>query len=328
MRFLLFVVVAVLATCAAPQKLQKVHRVPLEKSQVVLKSPTEYEKRGLRYDHQTGEPISSYDPKPRVEVVDARSGKYAFKWIGYDGKEKVIAYQRADAIDAIVSASVDKSANGKYLYTYIVENLPSSATYLSYFIVQNFSTDAKPVELNGKATNLADLRVLNTFRQVPSDGKPKNIQDIFIGEMSSEIQRFKEGNWIAFAILPDFEPTILPGRRLELKLVSNAVPGLVGCSVTAGNLTLKGVGEHMPTELENVMPGYEELPRGYTIGPVDSLKTLSATEHVKYIIDRLPQFEKLGWITPSARKWYEENLPGRASSQYSIERSKTSNPNK
>ena len=64
----------------------------------------------------------------------------------------------------------------------------------------------------------------------------------------------------------------------------------------------------MPTELEDVRPGYEALPRGYTIGPVDRLKDLSPTERAKYLIERLPQFENLGWITRSARQWYEANL--------------------
>jgi hypothetical protein len=50
------------------------------------------------------------------------SGKYVFKWTGYDSNEKVIAYQRADTIDVILSASVDREANGQYLYTYTVEN--------------------------------------------------------------------------------------------------------------------------------------------------------------------------------------------------------------
>ncbi|HKZ80525.1 MAG TPA: hypothetical protein VJ124_19775, partial [Pyrinomonadaceae bacterium] len=75
-----------------------------------------------------------------------------------------------------------------------------------------------------------------------------------------------------------------------------------------GELTLKGVGEDMPTELEAVIPGYEEFPKGYTIGPVDSLNTLSANDHAKYIQERLPQFEVLGWVTASAREWYEKNL--------------------
>jgi hypothetical protein len=292
---------------AAPKTPQIVRRVPLEKSKVSPESPTSYATR-TRLDPRTGK-LTDYDPKPRIEIVDVKTGKYEIKWIGYDGREKLIAYQRADAVDVIVSASADKSADGNYLYTYTVENLPTSPTYLSYFLVQDFSTDTKPVELNGKATNLADLRLIRNFRQVPSDGKPKNIREVLIGEMSSQIPQFKEGNWMAFAILPEFEPAILPGRRLEVMLVSSAPPGLVGSSATGGDRTLKGVGEDMPSELELAIPGYDEWLRGYTIGPVSELKSLSPTAHLKYILDNLPKFERLGWITPAARKKYEKIIP-------------------
>jgi hypothetical protein len=71
---------------------------------------------------------------------------------------------------------------------------------------------------------------------------------------------------------------------------------------------MKGVGEHMPSELEDVIPGYEVLPFGYTVGPVASLNSLSQSQRVNYILDKMVQFEKLGWITPSARGWYEKNF--------------------
>jgi hypothetical protein len=45
-----------------------------------------------------------YDPKPRVSLLNERAGLYALKWVGYDGMEKTIVYQRPDAIDAIVIA--------------------------------------------------------------------------------------------------------------------------------------------------------------------------------------------------------------------------------
>lgn len=307
-RAIAILMVAALGSCAATQTSQKVHRVPLERSKVVLKSPTQYEKRVLRYDPKTGAPTSSYDPKPRVEVVDAKSGKYAFKWIGYDGKEKTIEYQRADAIDVIVGASVSNAPDGKYIYRYQVQNQPSSSTYLSHFIVQNFAADTRPVEVNGKPTNNQDLRILDAFRNAPPDGTSRNLEDVSIGQMSNLIQVFKDGSWIVFAPLPGFEPEVIPGRSFEVKLLSSAPPGFVGCSVTGGERTLKGVGEDMPTELEDVLPGYDIFPKGHTVGPVEGLKKLPPSEHAKYILDRLPQFEKLGWITGAARRWYENNL--------------------
>src|SRR5438309_1646245 len=109
---------AVFASCtSSAQRVEKTKRVPLEKSKVEIRSPARYEKQITRCDPKTGAPVSSYDPKPRVEVVDEKTGRYLFKWIGYDGREKVIAYQRADAIDVVVSASVE-SNDRHYLYTY------------------------------------------------------------------------------------------------------------------------------------------------------------------------------------------------------------------
>lgn len=307
-RFILLLVAFVVVSFgfwAATKSEQKIRRQPLQKPGTTLKSPVVYDKR-VRIE--SGKEVT-YDPMPRVEIVDAKAGKYNLKWIGYDGKEKVIAYQRADAIDVVVSASVEKSSDGNYTYDYTVEILPSSATYLYSFDLQNFSDDTRPTEINGKTTTLADLRILKNFRTWADEGKPKNFENtLVIGQMSSNIHRFKDGNWIAFGTLPDFEPKVAPGRTLRLKLVSKAAPGLVGCSAVAGPRTMKGVGEHMPSELEDALPGYEVLPSGYTVGPVAFLSSLSHNERVSYILDKMAQFENLGWITPAARSWYEKNL--------------------
>ncbi len=293
--------------CAASTQSQKVQRLPLQKNRIVLNSPTQYEHREVRTDPQTGKPVT-YDPKPRVELVDAGTGRYVFKWIGYDGKEKIVEYQRMDAIDIVVAASVSKTPEGEYLYSYTVKNLLSSGTYLSTFTLQNFASDVRPVEVNGKSTNIADIRILKLFREAPPDDKSRNIAGMIIGEMSEQIYLFREGNWIAFGVLESFTPAVVPGQELELRLTSSAPPGIVGCRVAGGQLTLKGAGEHMPTELENVMSGYEEMPWGYTIGPIDNLKTLSPIDRTNYVFDRLPQFEQLGWMTADARKWYEKNI--------------------
>lgn len=290
---------------AVAKKSEKIKREPLRKSGGVLKSPTVYEKRERI---ESGKEVG-YDPKPRVEVVDARAGKYELKWIGYDGEEKVIPYQHPDAVDVVVSGSVEKSPEGSYVYSYTVDILPSSATYLYSFGLQNFSDDTRPVEINGKPTTLADLRILKNFRHVADDGNPKNFENtLLIGEMSNAIHRFKDGNWIAFGILPEFERAVTPGSRLHLKMIAKGAPGLVGCSAVAGPRTVKGVGEHMPSELEEVIPGYDAWPSGYTVGPVASLNSLSTAQRVSYILDNMIQFEKLGWITPAAHRWYVRNL--------------------
>lgn len=296
--------------CSQAQQAQtKAQRQPLEKQQREYKSPTGYEWRDKGYNPKTKEPIT-YDHKPRIELVDAKSGKYAFKWIGYDGQEKSVIFQRADAVDVVVSGSVSRTPEGSYLYTYEVQNLPTSGAYLSGFAVQNYAPDTRPVEINSRPTNNQDLRLLDAFRNVPPDGnsRSRNLEDFHIGQMSSLIEQFKEGSWIRFAPLPTFNPQIIPGRNFEVKMLSSAPPGLVGCRVTGGELTMKGAGEHMPFALENLLPGYEEWPRGHTIGPVDSLKTLSSADKVKYVLEQLPQFRKLGWMTDEVLHRYEQQL--------------------
>jgi len=264
---------------------EAIKRQPLRKPGFHLKSPAVYEKR-IRV--RSGKEVT-YDPKPRVAVADARTGKYALKWIGYDGREKVVIYQRPDAIDVVVTGAVENSTDEKYVYNYTVDILPSSGTYLYSFALQNFSADTRPIEVNGLAPTLAGNLVL-------------------IGEMSHLIQRYKDGHWIAFGTLPELERTVGPGGKLRIKISSNAAPGLVECTAVAGSRTMKGAGEHMPQELEDVLPGYDVWPSGYTVGPVASLNSLPQSARVTYIVDRMPRFETLGWITPAARAWYEKNL--------------------
>lgn len=264
--------------CSSTQQAQaKVQRHPLEKHHREYKTPAEYEPRDLGYNPKTGEMIT-YDHKPRVELLDEKAGKYAFKWIGYDGKEKTVIFQRRDVIDVVVSSSASKTAGGRYLYRYEVQNLSTSATYLKRFIVQTFAADSEP-DRNGA---------------------------FFPGVMSSAIDVFKDGNWISFADVSD-NVQIDPGQTVRVQLVSAASPGLVECRATAETI-LEGTGEHMPSVLENMLPGYKEFPKGHTIGPVDSLKTLSSQERVKYVLDKLPQFRKLGWMTDDAVARYEQEL--------------------
>src|SRR6266481_9630467 len=118
--FVLFLLVGLLALveCSAPQRAQtKVHRQPLEKQRREYKTPTNYEHRDRGYDPKTGK-LVTYDHKPRVELTDEKAGKYAFKWIGYDGKEKAVVFQRGDVLDVVVSADVSKTSGHQYVYTY------------------------------------------------------------------------------------------------------------------------------------------------------------------------------------------------------------------
>lgn len=130
-----------------------------------------------------------------VQYFDTRF-KYAFKWIGYDGKEKTVIFQRGDILDVVVSASVIKSSNQQYVYSYELRNLPSSATYLKRFLVQNFASDTKPTE-GGAFLALA---------------------------VSNAIYQFREGRWLAFSDVSD-HVQINPGQTVTVQLTSSAPPG-------------------------------------------------------------------------------------------------------
>lgn len=267
-----------LVGCSSSQRAQtKLHRQPLEKQQREYKTPTNYEPRDRGYDPKTGKMIT-YDHKPRVEILDQKAGKYAFKWIGYDGKEKTAVFQRGDAIDVIVTATAARTSDGGYLYKYQALNLPSSGTSLAGLALQNFAADVKPVTPGGYA-----------------------------GHMSNLIFQFKEGDWIRFGN-SFFGRVFEPGEQLNVELASSSPPGLVECRAHGGESNLEGAGEEMPSALENLLPGYAEWPNGYTIGPVESLKTLSSDQRIKYLLDRLPQFRKLGWMSDEAAIRYEEQL--------------------
>lgn len=252
---------------------EKANRKPFQKSSAVIKSPKDY----LNRESKDGK---EFDPKPRVVEIDKDAGKYELRWIGYDGQEKVVQYQRADAINAVVEARIEKNSEDKFVYKYLIKNLPDSPTYLSGFIVQTMATDVKA----------------------------NKIDDVHIGQMSNFIRDFKEGIWWHFASLGEVSPKIIPGKNIEFSLASSGLPGIVGCRATAGEMTLKGVGEHMPSELENTMPGYEELAKGYTIGPIDNLATLNKSERAKYILENLPKFLEAGWITDVSLRKYKSIL--------------------
>ena len=254
---------------------EKAQRRQMQKSNLKVAAPKRYEKR---YRQTPDGKEKMYDPKPHVEVIDERAGKYAFKWIGYDGKEKVVEYQRYDAADVVVSASAEKSGDSKFSCSYKVQNLLASPAFLSGFMVQNFTQNAVPIERDS----------------------------LHIGQMSSNIKRFKDGKWFHFAPLAGTK--IMPGQIDEFKIISPSPPGLVECAAASGPVSLKGVGEHMPSELEKMMNGYDEMLGGYTIGPVDELKELSTTERAKYLLRRLRQFVSAGWMTSAAQTRYEQIL--------------------
>ena len=261
---------------------QKLQRLPLQKKKIEVKSPSSWSK-SARIDPRTKKEVP-FDPKPRIELADARASKYSLKWIGYDGKEKVVVYQRPDCVDVVVAALAKRSSSGTYEYEYNVRSLATSGDYLHGFAVQNFGP-------------------------VTSPKRPSIIENVFAGDMIDNPFDSSGGNWIRFAPLPP-HPKVQPGQTIRFKLYSSSPPGLVMCRVDGGDHVMKGVGEDMPGELGESLDalGYKAWPSGYTIGPVERLKTLSKPERAKYVLQLLPQFQKLGWMTAKARQRYENIL--------------------
>lgn len=255
----------------------KAERKLFKKSSAVIKSPKTYLKRETAKGKE-------YDPKPRVVPVDEKAGKYELRWIGYDGKLKIIKYQRHDALDALVEARVERENDGRFKYKYLIRNLPSSPAFFHSFEVQTFTSDIKDEYIRTGDENL------------------------HIGHMSQNIPEFSEGVWLSFAWLAETKPKINPGSNIEFEMISVSQPGLVQCKGTAGEITLKGVGEHMPYELEMAVPGFDELATCLTIGPVERLGKMSASEKSNYFLENLPNFVEAGWMAGDTPKIYESIL--------------------
>ncbi|MFN0139440.1 MAG: hypothetical protein ACKVQW_05055 [Pyrinomonadaceae bacterium] len=255
----------------------KAERTVFKKSSVEIKSPKTYLKRETKNGKE-------YDPRPRVVPIDEKAGKYELQWIGYDGKKKIIEYQRHDALDALVEARVERGDDGRNKYKYLIKNLPSSPSFFHSFTVQTFSSDVRDEHIKTGDENL------------------------YIGHMAQFIPQFSEGVWRKFAWLAETKPKIHPGSFIEFEMVSSSQPGLVQCIATAGEITLKGVGEHMPSELETALPGFADRATCLTIGPVERLKDLSSADKAKYLIDNLPRFVEAGWMAGDTPNIYHSIL--------------------
>ena len=123
--------------------------------------------------------------------------------------------------------------------------------------------------------------------------------------MTKEIRSYSEGNWLNFADVSD-DVQVNPGQSITIRFTSSAPPGVVGCRASAQTV-VEGAGEDIPDELETLLRA-DEPPRGYTIGPDERLKDLSVSKRTQYLLDKLPQFRKLGWMTDEALRRYEQQL--------------------
>lgn len=268
------------AACSLSQHAQtRVQRRPFEKRSHEYKTPESYKPRVSGFDEKTGREIT-YDHKPRVELVDAQTQKYALKWVGFDGQEKAATFIRADALEVLVLATASQTAAGDYLYSYELRNLPTGANYLKRFLVQTFAPDVK-FEYGG---------------------------DFLGGRVSKQIQDYSEGQWYSFADVSD-HIQINPGQTVTISFTSNAPPGLVECRASAETV-VEGSDEEVPSDLADLLVGYNEYLRGQTIGPDERLSKLQGAERARYLLDKLPDFRKLGWITEETLTAYEQHLKG------------------
>ncbi len=252
----------------------KFERKPFQKSSHLIKQPIQVDRT-----EEYGKNIRS---NTKVIEVDKRIGKYEFRWIGLDGKEKILPYQRADSIEAIVSAEVKKDKDGTFTYNYDLKVLDSSPIYFRNFIVQTYGTVSADSQL--KKEKFLFLRMYPTYL-------------------------FKEGVWWTWGFVGNEQDRIHAGNSIKFYLYSDSPPGVASCKAGGGEygITTK-IAEEPPSELEEEIPVNTDLAEGYTLGPDARLKNFSPPEKIKYLLDSLPKFKEAGWMAEGTAKNYEQIL--------------------
>jgi hypothetical protein len=258
-------------------------RLPLQKRNIEIAQPAPYAPEIQGYDKK-GDPIY-WDPKPHV--VPLGGGKYAFKWLGHEGRELTLIYQRPDVIDLVAEALVAQGADRRLIYTYNLRNLRTSKLWLGSFFVQTFSASAEGVRGQG----------------------------IYAGVAGSFIKEFSVGRWLGFGMMGR-EPKVMPGVTISVAVNSEDLPGVVECRASGGDLTMKGVGEEPPSVLEDLYLRHDAWPHGYTIGPDERILKMSVKARMQYLTQHLPQMLELGWIEDKATmEWYRGQLEAAKASE-------------
>ena len=213
-----------------------------------------------------------------IRAIDLRAGIYELRWVGRDGAEKSVTYQRPDAIDVAVEARV-AWFRGRFEYSYTSRNMASSAETLAGVVIQTLADHVEP---------LASA-------------------DTYVGRM--RVPLFTPGIWLRFARRSDSGDPVSPGRSFEFRLISAAPPGLVKCAAHGGPLTIAGVGEDIPAELVALLPGDGAWPTGYTVGPVDRLTSMSDAERAIQFLAWTPELvkQRVGY-TPASSDGYRSIL--------------------
>jgi hypothetical protein len=266
-----------LATSVIAQNSTGTVRAPTQRSTMELRTPAGYPLREV-YDPATGL-YSKYDPKYEIVLTDPRRGLYSLRWIGSTGLAREVAYQRTDMIDVTVEARLVRESR-TYKYVYLLRNLQSSALALTGFKLQTFSGDAVVIKQ----------------------------REGHVGRMRNRIPGFEYGSWLSMG--PSFLGTgIVPGMSTEVVVTSASPPGLLQCRVVGGDITLYAA-EDFPDQYEELISHlhYRIWPKGYTIGPVDSLRGMTSTNRRGVLSGQLDEYVRLGWIAAGLRDWYRTNL--------------------
>lgn len=245
----------------------------------LVSPPAGYKHMEVSRDEETGVSVTR-DHKPTVVPVDEKAGLYDLTWIGNDERLKAMRYQVSDRLSLVVEATVTRVAENVFDYRYIVTSLPESAQRLRIFTVQSFSPTALGVKREG----------------------------LLVAAMAPDLREFNDGTWPAFGVLPSGRQQVDPGMSIEFRVRASAGPGLVGCRAAGGESGMVGVGEDPPSELMNLLPGYEAWPKGNTLGPDERVSELKPHERRAYWREHLDELLELGWMSPSAHTWYNSNL--------------------
>ena len=270
----------IIAICCVPAVVSQtpidVKRRPLEMVEFEITSPAPYALR-LRRDSAQTEPIE-FDPELSIRRVDEGSGRYFLEWRGSGGERKRMEYVRPDTVEVVVAASVGPGTLKKYRYHYELRNSKNSAQYMSGFFIQTLASDviAKPMKENA-----------------------------YVGHMGKHIPQFSHGTWVSFG-KSNFGDEVQPGVISSVWIESDSPPGPVYCRVHGGPMKMIGIGEELPLEIGDVLPGYESWPIGITIGPSEEFAGLEFEDRVHYLDKWFNAITLLGWAKPSVIGQYRQ----------------------
>jgi hypothetical protein len=247
--------------------------------QVIGSDPEPFETEVLLRSRAAGGTDEAELPTGSIRAFDKSTGVYLLEWQGFDGRAKSIEYVRPDTVSVVLNTRVTKGTERRYRYSYVVTNLESSVQFLSGFAVQTYAEDVQPVVEPG----------------------------VYVGSMARYIREFSEGTWYRFGNNV-YGADVVPGQSTTIELESDAPPGIVACKVHGGRLGMVGVGEEIPRELEDLLPGYSAWPSGHTIAPNENFGPYGSDQRYDQVREQLDRVVALGWLHEDLAPEYRSAL--------------------